>query len=655
VANAGPGYTIPANTPFVLTGSGTDVNTGDVLTYAWDEMDLGKASTATDMADEGTRPLFRSFVPSSSPARYFPKLDSLRNNVSDIGERLPTTNRQLKFRLTVRDQRGGVADSDVALTVTNSAGPFQVIAPNGGESLQTSTTATWNVANTNLAPVSCPSVGITLSTDSGASFPVSLLASTPNTGSATVTFPAGTSSTARLKIQCTNNIFFDISNNNFSYNSVGSSCRYALGASSASAAAGGLSGSVSVTTTTGCAWTASSNASWISISSGASGTGSGSVGYVVAANTGATTRSGTLTIAGQTFTVNQAAASVSAAVVQFAPTTYSVAESAGSVTLTVSRTGDTSGTATVAYSTCGAGCATLATATPGSDYTAASGTLSFGPGVSSQTISVPILNDNLVEGSETFTVTLSSPTGASLGAANAATVTILDGQTSQLILAGRLFNLPSPDNSDSGILRIYNGGSLPGLVTGTLYDQNGNVLGTADLTLTTSLAAKGALVLASSDLAARLGVNTWAGRAWIEIKSTLPAGTLLLQNLVRSTTLTNMSCVSDSVALNIPAVGNTDQAFIRLYNVGSTAGAIRGTLYDQSGSVLGNANSTLVSSLAGKAVTVLTADVIQSATGAPTWTGRAWLSMTADFGSNLKIMNLIRDSSNTLNNMSCVF
>ena len=61
-----------------------------------------------------------------------------------------------------------------------------------------------------------------------------------------------------------------------------------------------------MTTTAGCAWTASSNASWLSITSGASGSGNGSVGFSVAANTGGA-RSGTLTVAGQTFTVNQAA------------------------------------------------------------------------------------------------------------------------------------------------------------------------------------------------------------------------------------------------------------------------------------------------------------------------------------------------------------
>jgi hypothetical protein len=77
-----------------------------------------------------------------------------------------------------------------------------------------------------------------------------------------------------------------------------------------------------VTTTTGCAWTAGSNASWITVTSGSPGTGNGSVGYTVAANTGAL-RTGTVTIAGHPFTVTQAAAT--------APCTYSIAPTSDSI------------------------------------------------------------------------------------------------------------------------------------------------------------------------------------------------------------------------------------------------------------------------------------------------------------------------------------
>ncbi len=84
-------------------------------------------------------------------------------------------------------------------------------------------------------------------------------------------------------------------------------CTYAIAAVSFSAGATGGPGTVAVSAGSGCAWTAVSSASWITITSGAAGTANGSVGFSVAANTGAS-RTGTLTIAGRAFTVTQAAA-----------------------------------------------------------------------------------------------------------------------------------------------------------------------------------------------------------------------------------------------------------------------------------------------------------------------------------------------------------
>lgn len=87
------------------------------------------------------------------------------------------------------------------------------------------------------------------------------------------------------------------------------SCSYSLAPASISTGAAAVAGSVSVTATAGCSWTAASNAGWITVTSGASGSGNGSVAYAIAANTSTGSRTGTLTIAGQTFTVNQAGAS----------------------------------------------------------------------------------------------------------------------------------------------------------------------------------------------------------------------------------------------------------------------------------------------------------------------------------------------------------
>jgi hypothetical protein len=122
------------------------------------------------------------------------------------------------------------------------------------------------------------------------------------------------------------------------------SCPYTLRPMTISIpAAGSTATSVSVTTAGGCPWSGSSDASWISIVSGASGSASGSITIAVAANSGAA-RSGTLTIAGQAVTVNQAAAPCSYSV---APTTLSVGGGGGATgPVTVTATAGCTWTAT---------------------------------------------------------------------------------------------------------------------------------------------------------------------------------------------------------------------------------------------------------------------------------------------------------------------
>jgi Putative binding domain, N-terminal len=86
----------------------------------------------------------------------------------------------------------------------------------------------------------------------------------------------------------------------------GAACAYQINPNNQSiGATGGPGTQVAVSTTSGCTWTATSNASWITVTSGASGSGNGNVNFNVAPNTGSSTRTGTLTIAGQTFTVSQ--------------------------------------------------------------------------------------------------------------------------------------------------------------------------------------------------------------------------------------------------------------------------------------------------------------------------------------------------------------
>ncbi|MEL6656386.1 MAG: reprolysin-like metallopeptidase [Bacteroidota bacterium] len=212
------GFYIPYNTPFELTGSATDVD-GDSLTYCWEQFDLGP-SVRPDSA-VGTAPLFRSWRPVNHPTRIFPRIEDLVNNTSTIGELLPQFGRELNFRMTVRDNAplgGGVDYEQITFQVADSSGNFRVLQPNGGQfwivgALQT---VNWDVANSDQFPVNCQRVNIWLSEDGGFTYPHLIAANRDNTGSALVTVPNITGDQIRIKVKAADNIFFDISNNNFS-------------------------------------------------------------------------------------------------------------------------------------------------------------------------------------------------------------------------------------------------------------------------------------------------------------------------------------------------------------------------------------------------------------------------------------------------------
>ena len=246
-------YTIPKSTPFALTGTATDAD-NDPMTYAWEEFDQDNTSTAM-AAPSGNQPIFRPFPASTSPTRYFPQLSDVANNRQTVGERLPTYARLMNFRFVVRDNRsggGGVDYGTARVTVDANSGPLAVTNPNTANVIwQAGAPAQvqWNPAGTDLAPVSAANVDLLLSTDGGLTYPIVLATATPNDGTHGISVPlsAPASTTARVMVRASGNIFFDISNQNFTIEGNSGPTFFLAPALSAATVCPGVGATVSVT------------------------------------------------------------------------------------------------------------------------------------------------------------------------------------------------------------------------------------------------------------------------------------------------------------------------------------------------------------------------------------------------------------------------
>jgi hypothetical protein len=243
----GSGTKIPKATPFTLTATATDED-NDALTYSWEEWDLSNDDngSAWDAGANSTKkPLFKVRDPKTSGSRTFPDMDvilagypsnppAVMNGLK--GETLPQVARDIKFRFVARDNQatgGGVATggngcsstSQFKVVVTDD-GPFTVTAPNTAVNWLGGTTQTvsWDVGNTDDASgIDAQNVDILMSTDGGQTYTTVILAGTPNDGTQDIVVPnIATNTQVRFMVKASDNIFFDISDVDFTitFNSV---------------------------------------------------------------------------------------------------------------------------------------------------------------------------------------------------------------------------------------------------------------------------------------------------------------------------------------------------------------------------------------------------------------------------------------------------
>ena len=214
-ADAGPNYTIPRTTPFILKGIATDPDTEDVLSHNWEQMNP-QIGTMPPQNTSAFGPMFRSENSLISPNRYMPKLSTVLNGQTQTTwEVVPSVSRTMKFRYTVRDNVAGGSSSasdDTVITVDGDSGPFVVTSQNASTtwSPQSNETITWDVAGTDVAPVDSPNVDILFSTNGGQTYDVVIAEDIPNNGSAAISAPNLNTTSGRFMIISSNNIFYDI-------------------------------------------------------------------------------------------------------------------------------------------------------------------------------------------------------------------------------------------------------------------------------------------------------------------------------------------------------------------------------------------------------------------------------------------------------------
>lgn len=217
-ASQGP-YYIPTDTPFRLNSPSAEYGgPSDVLTYSIEQFDLGPQMSL--QPDTGQHePLLRVLAPSAVSERKFPRFDYVLSGNSSLGENLPRFSRSSGFRGVLRDNvagAGGWGWGDINVQFVLSAG-FKVTAPTGGGAYcgGQAIGVTWNVANTNEAPINASTVDILMSTDNGQNFPWTLAADFPNSGAALLPLPSVPTADARILVQSSGGLFFNVNAGKF--------------------------------------------------------------------------------------------------------------------------------------------------------------------------------------------------------------------------------------------------------------------------------------------------------------------------------------------------------------------------------------------------------------------------------------------------------
>ncbi len=247
----------------------------------------------------------------------------------------------------------------------------------------------------------------------------------------------------------------------------------------------------------------------------------------------------------------------------FTAGTASVAENGTNVVLTVVRTGSTNAT-TVKYAT------TPGTAKAGTDFTATTGTLSFANGDTNKTITVPIIDNQKVDGDRVFTLSLNTPgTNDVLGATSAVTVTITDDDTAVSFTAATASVLESATNV---VLNLVRTGVTNTTVTVDFATTNGTALAGSDYTNTT-----GTVTFSGGETNKTITIPIIAdslieGKETFSVKLSNPSNTLLgtITNTVVTILDANVEFEIATASTNVSVLETAGKATVNVWRLGGT-------------------------------------------------------------------------------------
>ena len=187
---------------------------------------------------------------------------------------------------------------------------------------------------------------------------------------------------------------------------------------------------------------------------------------------------------------------------------------------------------------------------------------------------------------------------------------------------------------------------------GTLYDGAGNRLGSESQSLHTgTIAPQGRLILSSDELEVLFGIDPWSGPAVMEVRSSSDFR-IMTRLTSPSGLISNTNCVTTTQVDNVVGFDSSDVTYIRFINTGDEAiNNITGTLHDESGNIIGDADSVLVEALAPRSQVWRSRDALSTAVG-DTWNGTATLKISAS-PATLKLLNLNYINDETFFNFSC--